>query len=294
VVNPDEKRGGTDQFTLSLERQLSSSMGVRATAVYIRTFDEPRILNTLRPPSVFNIPVTNPDPGPDGRAGTADDPGTFVTYYEYPAALAGRNNEVFMIATDPTVGERHRAIDLQLTKRISRNWQFLVGYTATKNDNILGRPSESFFGLPTARSVPPWDPNATFNKGNHSWDTSAKMSGIYRLPADVNVSANFDYQSGAPTAREVLFTGGRTIPNIALNVEPIGTRRLPAVTVVDLRADKNFVLRGNHRATLRANVYNLLNANTVTAQNMRSGASFLLPLSVLPARIVEFGVGYSF
>ena len=32
-------------------------------------------LNTLRPYAAYNVPVTRPDPGPDGAVGTADDPG---------------------------------------------------------------------------------------------------------------------------------------------------------------------------------------------------------------------------
>ena len=32
-------------------------------------------MNNFRPYEAYNIPVTNRDPGPDGRVGTADDGG---------------------------------------------------------------------------------------------------------------------------------------------------------------------------------------------------------------------------
>ena len=37
-------------------------------------------MNANRPFDAFNVPVTIRDPGPDGRAGTADDGGTFTAY----------------------------------------------------------------------------------------------------------------------------------------------------------------------------------------------------------------------
>src|SRR5437763_2553891 len=55
--NPNEKRPGTDQFSLTLERELSRNFAVRLTGVYIRTFNENRYLNVRRPPSAYNIPI---------------------------------------------------------------------------------------------------------------------------------------------------------------------------------------------------------------------------------------------
>ena len=37
----------------------------------------------------YTIPVTNLDPGPDGRLGTGDETGQTVTYYDYPTSLTG-------------------------------------------------------------------------------------------------------------------------------------------------------------------------------------------------------------
>src|SRR5207245_160238 len=94
INNPNEKPVGTDQFAVSIERQLGRNFGV-ASGVYIKSFDEQRILNVLRPYDAYNIPITRPDPGPDGAPNTADDPGRTLTYFDYPAALAGRQNEQF-------------------------------------------------------------------------------------------------------------------------------------------------------------------------------------------------------
>ena len=74
-----------------------------------------------------------------------------------------------------------------------------------------------------------YNPNAEFNTAVRTWDWDAKFTGSYLFPADVLVSANFHYNSGEPFARTVRFEGGETIPDIVMNVEPIGSRRLPNI-----------------------------------------------------------------
>ena len=41
-------------------------------------------------------------------------------------------------------------------------------------------------------------------------------------------------------------------------------------------------------------LFNLMNANTTTARIVRSGATYLRPTAILPARIIDFVVSYSF
>jgi hypothetical protein len=276
--NPNEKRPGTDQFSLSLEQQLAQNFAVRVTGVYIRTFNENRFLNVRRPPETYNIPITNPDP---------DRPGTLLTYYEYPAALAGKANEFFIISNDPTANEKHTAIDVQITKRIAHRWQFLAGYTATRNNVKLPEPS-------FMRNIPLWNPNVDINVADHTVSRVAKVSGNVTLPGEVSMSANYNYLSGTPQARQVQLTGGKQIPNIVVNAEPLGSIHLPDTNVVDVRFQKTFTNRRALRITPRVNFYNLLNSNIVTAWNVRSGKNYLLPTAILPARIVEFGVGVTF
>lgn len=293
VINPNEKRGGTDQVSLTVERQLARNLGMRISGVYIRTFDEPRYLNTRRPPSAYTIPITNPIPGPDNVVGPNPQ---YITYYEYPSALSGIANESFILTNDPASGETHKAIDLQLSKRIASNWQFLAAYTATKNDVPLPRYDDGFFisSNNNARGISNWTPNASINTSTHSWDQLGKVSGLYRLRAGVSMSANWSIQSGLPQAPQALFRGGTTIPTIVLNVAPIGSIRTPALQATDLRLDKAFSIGNGQRVALRLNLYNVLNANTVTARNLREGSTYLQPTAILPPRIAEIGMTYSF
>src|SRR5262249_56871677 len=114
-----------------------------------------------------------------------------------------------------------------------KNWQLLGSYSATKWDVPI--MSSTLTGQQTSANLEfngnvesgPMNPNAEINTADHEWESSAKLSGVYVFPLQIMVSANFEHRSGYPYARQVQFTGGRTIPNFAMNVDPIGTPRLP-------------------------------------------------------------------
>jgi hypothetical protein len=120
------------------------------------------------------------------------------------------------------------------------------------------------------------------------------VSGLYRLPYGVAVSANFNSESGAPQSRQVLVRGGTTIPNITINTDPLGTLQLPTTKYIDLRIDKSFRVVRAQRVAVRVNFFNLLNANTVQSWNQRAGATYLFPTLILRPRLMEFGVQYTF
>jgi hypothetical protein len=107
-------------------------------------------------------------------------------------------------------------------------------------------------------------------------------------------SAIFESRSGDVFARSVLFSGGKTIPTFALNVEPIGAEQYPTVSHLDVRLEKQFKLLSSHQLAVRMNVYNVLNASTVLAATSRSGPSFGVPTSILPARLAEVSASYKF
>ena len=110
----------------------------------------------------------------------------------------------------------------------------------------------------------------------------------------MTVGANFDHQSGDAFARQVQLEGGFTIPDIELNAEPIGTRRIPTLNLLTLRVEKNFRFRTSQRVGVRFDVYNMLNVNTALEVEPISGDRFLRPGEIAPPRVAEFGVTYSF
>ena len=117
------------------------------------------------------------------------------------------------------------------------------------------------------------NPNAEINTTDDSWERNNKLSGSYEFPYRLRLGVNYQNRSGLPYARQVLFSGGQTIPSVVLNVEPIGTRTRPDINLVDIRLERTFNFWKDKKLSARANIYNLLNASTVTNLNARAGTS---------------------
>jgi hypothetical protein len=281
VMNPNEKEPKVDQFDLSLERELARDLAIRVTALYSRNTNNYRALNTKRAYTDYNIAITEADPGPDGRVGTTDDPGRSITYYDYPAALRGAAFQVPTLFNPDGNIHTFKTIELAGSKRLSNKWQFQASYSATR------------INIPYP-SLSDYNPDAEINTSNQTWEWGGKASGTYIFPLDVTTSVFFNHVSGNPQARTVLFTGARQIGNLTLNVEPIGSLRLPNTNTLDLRLEKSFNFNRADKLTVRASVYNALNVNTVTTRILQSGANFLRPTAIIPPRFVEFGASYSF
>ena len=302
VPNPDEKQVYFDEWTVSLEHELIENMSLRVAGIFSENKRVQRSLNPFRPFDAYNIPITNQDPGPDGMLGTGDDGGMF-TYFEFSPALQGLAFEQFTPINDNAANQSFQSIEVATIKRLSNNWQLVASYTATKrNWPIAARNSASSLSFGSAspsftasgESAGFVNPNELINTSDDTWDWDAKFTGTYIFPADVSVSANYHHTSGDPFARTVRFRGGVTIPSEVLAVEPIGTHRRPHLNIMQLRVEKQFVLAGTQRFALQAHLYNLFNSNTAVQLQNRSGAQFLRPRSILPPRVIEFGVRYLF
>lgn len=300
VFSPDQREPGSDEFTLSLERQLMPNLGVRVTGIYSRNFNTLRLLDTSKPYGVYNIPITNPDPGPDGRVGTADDTGKFITYYDYPASLAGAKFQTPTLINDSNSDANYKSFEVAVSKRLSK-WQVMASYSATKTHvpfvpDITGDAKGVW-----ATSV---TPNAEIFAADETWERQARIAGSYALPFDIQGSASFIYQTGEPWARTATFTGGQQIRSITLRVEPIGTQRTASVHLMTLRAEKSFRLMAKNKVSVQVQVYNVLNENYVSTRTSNgapvvalttlSGPNYAKPLAIAYPRVAEFNFRYSF
>jgi carboxypeptidase family protein len=285
----------SDELSITLERELMANFSARISGVYSRYHNTYRILNELRPYDSYNIPVTNLDPGPDGTRGTADDPGTSVTYWEYSTALQPRAFDHFVRVNDPKADQTYKSLDIAFFKRLSNNWQLLASYSGTQR-HVPIAPNTTTAGAEFNGNVESGalNPNAEIFAVDEGWESSGKLSGVYRFPFDVLTSVNFERRSGYYWARTVRFTGGKTIPNITIPVEKIGSRQLPPSNQFDVRFEKSFKLNKGQRVAVRANAFNIINANTVLDVTRLSSVNFGKPTVIMDPRIWEFSATYSF
>ena len=284
MVNPDEEDPYQDEYSVSYEREVSPGFGIRATGIYSKAYKPYRTLNTLRPPSAYTIPVTRPDPGPDGVVGNADDTGRTFTYYEYPTSLRGRAFERFMLANDNNLTPTFTSFEVAGSKRLSSGWQFSASYSTTKrNVPFINGLDPSEQGSSTQLAA--WEPNAEINASDKTTEWTGKLAGSYQFPYQVLVSSTFEVRSGEPWARQVQFRGGVTIPTQVLRVEEIGAQQLPTRSLLNMRIQKSLSLGTGKRLDLRMNIYNVLNANTVMNVTRRSSPAYLVPTpsSTFPA-----------
>jgi len=281
AVNPNEPQPKSDEWSLTFERELVANWALRTTGVYARNFDLRRLAEPLRPRSAYSIAITNPHPGNDGIAGTADDPsGRTITYYEYPASMNGVAFAGTMIV--PAEGtQTFKTIEVAGIRRVSKGWQASASISATKaHVPFVDEQADN--------------PNSEINTLNDTWETTSKISGGYTLPFDVIMSATYERRSGTPQAPSAQFSGGQTITQIVLNIEPIGTISLPPTNLWNMRFAKRIRLRTGQSLEARFDFFNIFNANFVTGRSTRVGPTYLIPSGIILPRILQTGLTYEF
>jgi hypothetical protein len=115
---------------------------------------------------------------------------------------------------------------------------------------------------------------------------SAKVHGTYEGPWEVMITPLLRHQSGQPFGRT--FAATSSYGNVRVLAEPVGTRRMDNVTLLDVRVEKGFRVPGGCRVAGFVDVFNLLNANPEQNVSWSSG-SFLRPLTIVSPRIARIG-----
>ena len=300
VSNPNITEPMSNEYSTSIEHQLIAGFAIRATGIYSRQ-QVFRVQNNLRPYSSYNIPITRPDPGPDGVLATADDTGKSITFYEYPTSLAGRQFQQPMLVNGARDDDQiYKTFELAASKRLDRRWMAMASYSTTwinvphwQNTASVGND----FTMPGLQVfLNTLDPNAEINSAYNVRETTARVEGAWIFPWSVQLSGNFEHRSGQPWARTVNFAApaGQPIANLVVRVEPIGAERLPDINLLHMRVEKQVKLSGSRKLALRVNVFNATNINTEQSITQLSGVNFGRPGNILSPRIVELGAEYSF
>jgi hypothetical protein len=289
VLNSNEKPPMSDEFSASVERQLFPNFAIRVTGIYSKDWNVAEVINPLIPYSAYTIPVSSPDPGPDGKLGTADDPGKTLTYWEYPTSYRGAAFQANTRINDPALDATFKSFELAASRRFANKWQAMTSYSRTR----LHQPGANA----TA------NPNNLINTLNTSVEWNFKASGSYEMKYGILTSVNYEIRSGAPWQRTVLLSGGTTIPTQVVNVQPYDVQYYDNLHLLDFRARKDFHLYASHKASFGVDIFNMLNKNTVTSANLRSGSTYgyvltaagnTATLPFLPGRNVQFTFNYAF
>lgn len=118
------------------------------------------------------------------------------------------------------------------------------------------------------------------------------MSGSVQLMWGFMYASSFTAQSGDYFFREVQVRDANNV-NVTIRVNP-QAGRYDWTKIWDNRITKRFKTWRNQSIEGSFDLYNTLNANTITEQNNRIGASYLQPTEILAPRIFRLGVKYRF
>ena len=276
------------EFTAFIERELDRGVAVRTGVVWRGERREYQRENQSQPAADFSVPILVADPGPDGIPGTADDGSPVQAFQLRPETLGLPPVNVVRNAS-------HGASDywtweVGATARGHRRWTMNAGFVLTWNREQSNVQTGQTIRQHRYAHIPN-DFINTDEDGRHTFRRwSAKIAGTYTGPWDVRVTPFLLHQSGQPFGRTfgAVLNYSRTVSILA---EPIGTRRMDHITLLDVRVEKGFRLGDAGRLAGFLDVFNILNANPEQNVNWSSDA-FLKPLSIVSPRIARIGVKF--
>jgi outer membrane receptor protein involved in Fe transport len=277
ALDPNLENTYTRQVTTYVEREVAPNFGVRTGFVWNGRRQVRGTIRADRPFDGYTVPVPIRDPGPDGRAGTADDGATFTAYNLAPqyTGLPAVN----LTANLPDAANSdYYTWELTATKREGGRWSLLasVAETWSHETNLAGGAS--------------FTPNALINTDDarnmfKTWQ--AKVNASVRLPWDVRMTPIYRHQSGMPFGRT--FVATLNYGNATILAEPYDAERTPNINVFDVRSEKGVTVN-RARLTGFFDVYNIFNTNAEQALSVSSGSSFLRPTAITPPRVARVGV----
>jgi hypothetical protein len=303
AFDPDYKSPYVDQFIVGLERELAKGLGAQLNYVNKRG----RNIAGWQDIAGEYVQVPYVD---DTPLGPLDTP-------------SGRTIQLTQLVSDPDLREFRitnpsfmksdiHAVNLALTKRMSDKWQMTAAATWMRATGTLqegqGGAGEAGSGIGIIQRGGlqfrqfGQDPNDYVNvdgrlKSDVEWQF--KLQALYRLPAGFTASANFASRSGAHIVRRTRSLRDIThVPeNKPILLQPRGENgRLDAVTILDMRLQKDFKLGEDVRLALMIDGFNVLNSDTTEGviTSRVEAETYLFPLSPVTPRRFMLGAKLKF
>lgn len=293
-LDPNLENQYADEVAAWYERQLFGDVGVRGGVIWRGTRQAYGVVNRNRPYDAFNVPVMIADPGPDGRAGTADD-GPSIPGFNLAAQYVGTPS-INVTSNVPNSDGDFMTYEFSGTKRMSNRWSLSGSFSVMKNwfNNNQFPEAQSPNTIRTnPQPVTPNDLIGTDGKGRFVFNVwSAKMLGTVQLPYQMRMAATVRQQSGLPYGRT--FDTSLNYGTVRVLAEPMGSFRQRNVVITDVRLEKAFGLGGPVQLSGVLDLFNLFNSNAEERINWNSGASYLRPLQVIPPRVARVSFRLTF
>ena len=286
TVDPNLKMAYMNQYVLGIERELGKNVSAGVSFIYRTNHDLQDRVNITG--QWQQISWTCEVPGPYfGKTYTVYErlnPGENQYYLtnpkagkDYGAAFPG------MVAFTPS--RKYQGLQFTFEKRWSNRWMLNASYVWSKSwgtDNNAWGEFGSNRGSMLGASIMYSNPNYQINaEGPLGFDPThnLKVFGAVDIPVvDITLGVSYNFTSGNPYSSNVALP--RNVdPDpttdsdwVYIYGEGRSTYRYPAAHNIDLRLEK-FLMFGKIRVAALADVFNVLNDNTVTSvrREIRSG-----------------------
>jgi Carboxypeptidase regulatory-like domain len=274
----------SDEMNVGIDHQLLPDFAVSVSYHRRQHRDALAIVDFARPSSAYTAVTrtyTDPQSGPQT-----------ITVYNLDPALVTRRDRV--VTNVDVLKSNYNGVQFSFNKRMSKRWQLLGGLTFQKHE---GFANDGTFTNPASTTDDFNNPNYTLNRPGSSIFTdipwTVTLSGSYQLPYDVLFSGKYTARDGDPLTRTFTVTG-LSQGSETVWVQPRGVDRTQTVNkFVDVRISKRFTI-AKTRLEPSLDIFNLLNANHVLAQNEAIGTTWSRPSRILAPRIVRFGAAVRF
>jgi outer membrane receptor protein involved in Fe transport len=297
--DPDYESPYTNQFIVSLERELMRGLGAQLNYVNKRGR---RFAGWQEIAGQYvRVPyVDDTFPGATGRT---------IDLFQL---VSDPNERQFRITNPPGFDSDINAVSLGLLKRMNEKWQLTASATWLRATGSLqegqGGAGEAGSGVGIIQRGGlqfrqfGQNPNSYVNvdgrlKSDVEWQF--KVQAVYRFPAGILASANFSNRSGAHLVRRTRALRSITLvpENTPILLQPRGENgRLESLTILDMRLQKDFKLSEDVQVSLFADAFNLLNSDTTegVVTSLVESSSFLFPLSPVNPRRFMLGTKFKF
>jgi len=268
------ERPHSNEFSASVEHQLPGGVVVSAAYYHRQTRNQIGSRNMAVPMESYTPMVV-----------TEVSSGREVTVYNQDPALRGLFDTLWENMSE--LDGDYNGVDLNFRKRLSRRWMLMGGVS-------LGQDEGDIYGGNSDLN----NPNFTFRHGVQATDKPKifKASGLYELPYAISMSGSIQHYTGNPERTTVSVgrdTATLTQVTQVITVEPQGTTRLPAVTLIDMSFKKAF--RFNNRSIEPSlDLFNIGNINTITSRSAQLGPAYGNVSGIIRGRMAKFGLNVRF
>lgn len=175
-----------------------------------------------------------------------------------------------------------------------------IGRTVTDNCLVVDSPQAAIVGNNGAlgragfcKVTPPWSANS-----------QVKLAAVYPLPWDIQIAGTYQNLPGVQILATYAATNAQIRPSLGrdlaqgggtvlIDLVPPGTMYEDRVNQIDLRLNKTFRL-AKARVQGMADIYNLMNANTVTGAVNTYGPFWQRATQVMGGRMLKLGMQVDF